>query len=99
MSIARSILPDSTVLVLDDSTAAVDAATEARLQDAIADISRTRAVIIIAHRLSSLRHADLILFLEHGRIVERGSREELVALGGRFAELHRLQTASPETRP
>ena len=99
MSIARSILPDSAVLVLDDSTAAVDAATEARLQDAIADISRTRAVIIIAHRLSSLRHADLILFLEHGRIVERGSREELVALGGRFAELHRLQTASPETRP
>ncbi len=99
MSIARSILPDSAVLVLDDSTAAVDAATEARLQDAIADISRTRAVIIIAHRLSSLRHADMILFLEHGRIVERGSREELVALGGRFAELHRLQAASPATSP
>ena len=96
MSIARGILPDSAILILDDSTAAVDAATEARLREALGDIAETRAVIVIAHRLSSLQHADEILFLDQGRIVERGTREELLARNGRYAELHRLQASTAE---
>ena len=92
MSIARSILPESVVLVFDDSTAAIDAATEQRIKLALRDIVEKRAVIIIAHRLSSLMHADEIVFLEAGRIVERGSHDELVAAGGRYADLYRLQT-------
>ena len=92
MSIARSVLLDGTVLVFDDSTAAVDAATEQRIKTALREIVRERAVIIIAHRLSSLMHADEILFLEAGRIVERGSHEELLEAGGQYAELYRLQT-------
>jgi len=92
LSIARGILVDGAVLVFDDSTAAVDAATEQRIKLALEDIVLKRAVIIIAHRLSSLMHADEILFLEQGRIVERGSHDELMALAGRYAELYRLQT-------
>ena len=91
LSIARGILPDSSVLVLDDSTAAVDAATEALIHIGLQEIARQRAVIIVAHRLSSLRHADEILFLEQGRIVERGTHEQLLALNGRYADLFRLQ--------
>jgi ATP-binding cassette subfamily B protein len=92
LSIARSVLLESTVLVFDDSTAAVDAATERRIRAALAGVVARRAVVIIAHRLSSLMHADEIVFLERGRIVERGSHVELLALGGRYAELYRLQT-------
>ncbi|MCY3873978.1 MAG: ABC transporter ATP-binding protein [Rhodobacteraceae bacterium] len=92
MSIARGILPDSAILVFDDSTAAVDAATEALIHIGLQEFARHRAVIIIAHRLSSLRHAHEILFLEQGRIVERGTQDELLALNGRYAELHRLQS-------
>ena len=92
LSIARGILTDSAVLVFDDSTAAVDAATELRIKLALKDIVKERAVVIIAHRLSSLMHADEIIFLELGRIVERGSHDELMALGGRYGDLYRLQT-------
>jgi ATP-binding cassette subfamily B protein len=97
LSIARSVLLESTVLVFDDSTAAVDAATERRIRAALAGVVARRAVVIIAHRLSSLMHADEILFLERGRIVERGSHDELLALGGRYAELYRLQSQPTET--
>ena len=96
MSIARGILTDSAVLVFDDSTAAVDAATELRIKAELKDIVKERAVVIIAHRLSSLMHADEILVLEAGRIVERGSHEALMALGGRYGDLYRLQTRPGE---
>ena len=99
MSIARGVLVDSNVLVFDDSTAAIDAATEHRIRAALHEIVSQRAVIIIAHRLSSLRHADEIVFLEQGRIVERGSHEELLAAGGRYAELYRLQTSAADEEP
>ena len=92
LAIARGVLPPSGVIVFDDSTAAVDAGTERQIREAMATLTRERAVIIIAHRLSSLMHADEILFLDAGRIVERGSHEQLVAAGGRYAELHALQT-------
>jgi len=96
LAIARSVLPASRVIVFDDSTAAIDAATERRIRAELAELTRDRATIIIAHRLSSLMHADRILFLENGRIVESGSHEELIALGGRYAALHALQTRFSE---
>lgn len=92
LAIARSILPESRVIVFDDSTAAVDAATERRIRDALGQLMAERTVIVIAHRLTSLMHASEILFLEEGEVVERGSHRELVELGGRYAELYRLQT-------
>jgi len=96
LSIARSVLLESAILVLDDSTASVDAGTERQIRAAMRDIVAQKAVIVIAHRLTSLMHADEILFLDHGRIVERGSHDELLALGGRYAELYRLQTRPAE---
>ena len=100
LSIARGIMVDSAVLILDDSTAAVDAATELRIRTALKDIVKQRAVVIIAHRLSSLMHADEILYLHGRRIVERGSHDELVKLeGGRYRELYDLQTRPTDTRP
>ncbi|MBT5265911.1 MAG: ABC transporter ATP-binding protein [Rhodospirillaceae bacterium] len=92
LSIARAILPDAKVLVFDDSTAAVDAATEKRIRDALRDFVSDRAVIVIAHRLTSLMHADEIIFVEAGRIVERGSHDELMTAGGRYRQLYELQS-------
>ncbi|MCH8091795.1 MAG: ABC transporter ATP-binding protein [Proteobacteria bacterium] len=95
LSIARSLLPTPSVLVFDDSTAAIDAATEQRIRAALREATENRATIIISHRLSSLMHAEEILFIDGGRIVERGSHEELVAAGGRYRALYDLQT-NPE---
>lgn len=91
LSIARSVLLTPSIMVFDDSTAAIDAATEQRIRAALRDVTKERAVIVISHRLSSLMHADEIVFLEGGRIVERGSHDELVKLGGRYAALFDLQ--------
>ena len=99
LSIARALLLESAFLVFDDSTAAVDAATEQRIRMALKDMVKTRAVIIIAHRLSSLMHADEIVFLEAGRIVERGSHDELMALGGRYRKLFDLQAQPADLSP
>ena len=99
LAIARSVLPTSSVIVFDDSTAAVDAATERRIHAALADVTRDRAIIVIAHRLSSVMYADEILFLDEGRIVERGAHDVLVALGGRYAALYALQTRMNEDAP
>lgn len=91
LSIARSLILRPAVMVFDDSTAAIDAGTEQRIRSAIKRFARDRVTIVIAHRLSSLMHADRILFLENGRIVERGTHEELLALGGRYRALYDLQ--------
>ena len=91
LAIARGVIPDARVLVFDDSTAAVDAATESRLRAALAESAKTKATLVIAHRLSSISHADEILFLWGGKVVERGSHEALIAQGGRYAALHELQ--------
>jgi ATP-binding cassette subfamily B multidrug efflux pump len=92
LSIARSILLGPPILVFDDSTAAVDAATERSIREALRTQTATRATIIIAHRLGSLMDADEIVFLERGRIVERGTHAELLQLGGRYASLYALQS-------
>ena len=96
LAIARSVLPDSGILIFDDSTAAIDAGTERSIRSALSQTTASRATIIIAHRLSSLTHANEILFLDAGRIVERGSHTELLARGGRYAALYRMQTMQPE---
>jgi ATP-binding cassette subfamily B multidrug efflux pump len=91
LSIARSVILKPAVMVFDDSTASIDAATEQRIRSELKDLAKDRATIIISHRLSSLMHADEILFIEGGHIFERGSHDELVALGGRYKDLFDLQ--------
>ena len=99
LTIARSLMLRPSVLVFDDSTAAIDAGTEQRIRAAMKRFAKDRVTLIISHRLSSLMHADQILFVEGGRIVERGTHEELLALGGRYRALHDLQLRPEDDRP
>ncbi|MGX5804174.1 ABC transporter ATP-binding protein [Bradyrhizobium sp. Arg314] len=92
LAIARAMMLRPSVIVFDDSTAAIDAATEQRIRSAMRRSAKDRVTIIIAHRLSSVMHADQILFVENGEIVERGTHEELLAKRGRYKALHNLQT-------
>lgn len=91
VSIARALLADTPVLVLDEATAAVDPVSEADIQDALSELARGRTVLVIAHRLSTVAGADLIAVMDEGRVVERGSHGELLARGGRYADLWRAQ--------
>jgi ATP-binding cassette subfamily B multidrug efflux pump len=91
LSIARTLMMKPAVLIFDDSTAAIDAGTESRIRTALREYAKDRVTLIVAHRLASLMHADRILFLEHGQIIEQGSHEELLKLGGRYCDLHDLQ--------
>ena len=94
MSIARGVVPGPGIMIFDDSTAAIDAVTERRVREALAQATKSKATLIIAHRLSSLMHADEILVLDEGLVVERGTHAELVARGGVYADLYELQTRS-----
>jgi ATP-binding cassette subfamily B protein len=92
LSIARAILRDPPVLVLDEATSSVDNETEAAIQHSLEIVSKDRTVIVIAHRLSTVRHADRIHVLEDGRLTEAGTHDDLVARGGLYAVLWRVQT-------
>ncbi len=87
ISIARALLKDPPVLLLDEATASVDNATEKLIQEALDHLLQKRTSFVIAHRLSTVRHADQILVLDHGKIVERGKHDELLARGGLYAKL------------
>ena len=92
IAIARTAMLRPAVLVLDDSMAAIDAGTEQRIREALREHAKSCATLIVSHRLGALRHADEIIFIEDGRIVERGTHDELVAQRGRYAALFALQT-------
>ncbi|HXI21037.1 MAG TPA: ABC transporter ATP-binding protein [Gemmatimonadales bacterium] len=98
LSFARALARDPRILVLDEATSSVDAEAEALIQRAVAELMRGRTSLVVAHRLSTILHADEILVLHHGEIRERGTHRTLLALGGLYERLHRLQTGGVETR-
>jgi ABC-type multidrug transport system fused ATPase/permease subunit len=97
IAIARAVLADPAILILDEATSNLDSESEALIQQSLARLMRGRTCFVIAHRLSTIRHAHRIVVLEQGRIVETGTHEQLLARGGRYAEVLRMQLG--QTRP
>jgi ATP-binding cassette subfamily B protein/subfamily B ATP-binding cassette protein MsbA len=91
VAIARAVLRDTPVLLLDEATSALDARSETVVQKALEKLSENRTTLVIAHRLSTIRNADKIVVMDKGRVADQGTHEELLARGGIYAELHRLQ--------
>lgn len=91
VAIARAILRRSPIIVLDEATASVDVQTERQIQSAIAGMAGKRTIVAIAHRLSTIKNADLILVIHEGEIKEQGSHDELIALGGIYAQMLKAQ--------
>jgi ATP-binding cassette subfamily B protein len=88
LAFARALVADPALLILDEATSSVDLRTEARIEEALATLLTGRTSIVIAHRLSTIRDADRIVVVEGGRVVEQGSHDELLATGGRYAQLY-----------
>ena len=91
LAIARAFLMDPRILILDDATASVDSRTERLIQEAMRQLSAGRTTFVIAHRFSTVQHADLILVLKEGRVVERGTHDELIKRGGFYSEIFEQQ--------
>jgi subfamily B ATP-binding cassette protein HlyB/CyaB len=91
IAIARALVMEPRILVFDEATSALDYESERIIQENMRNIARGRTVLVIAHRLSTVRRADRIITIERGRVVEDGSHDELIGTGGRYATLHRLQ--------
>ncbi|RBI87616.1 ABC transporter ATP-binding protein [Rhodosalinus halophilus] len=99
VAIARALLRDTPVLLLDEATSALDTQSERMVQEALERLSEGRTTLVIAHRLSTVRDADRIVVMDEGRVVETGRHEDLLARGGVYADLHRLQIEDPEGGP
>jgi ATP-binding cassette subfamily B protein len=100
IAIARALIKNPRILILDDATSAVDMETEHEIQAALREVMAGRTTFIIAHRISSLRHADEILVLDQGRVVQRGTHDELIAVPGLYRDTYEIQYADrPETGP
>jgi subfamily B ATP-binding cassette protein MsbA len=95
LAIARALLSDPPILILDEATSALDTESERLVQQAIERLLEGRTVFVIAHRISTVAHANLILVLDRGRVVERGTHEELLSRHGMYHRLHSLQFRSP----
>ena len=92
VSIARAVMANPPILILDEATSALDTESERLVQDAIINLMKNRTSIVIAHRLSTIKHADLILVIDEGRIVERGTHNELIGKAdGLYQKLHTMQ--------
>ena len=97
VALARAVLMNPRILILDEATSAVDTATETAIQEAMAQVLKGRTAIIVAQRLSTIKHADKIVVLKEGRVAEEGSHDELLALGGEYTALYELQYREQET--
>ncbi|MCE6969348.1 ABC transporter ATP-binding protein [Cereibacter sphaeroides] len=97
VAIARALVSDAPILLLDEATSALDAASEALVADALSRLGEGRTTLVIAHRLSTVRQADRIIVMDAGRVVDQGTHEELLARGGLYADLHRLQFKDGDT--
>jgi ATP-binding cassette subfamily B multidrug efflux pump len=91
LSIARAILADPAILVLDEATSSVDTRTERQIQDALLNLMKGRTSFVIAHRLSTIRNADMVLVINHGEIIERGTHDELLAARGFYYHMYMSQ--------
>ena len=99
LAIARAILKDAPILILDEATSALDTESERHIQNALDRVMANRTTLVIAHRLSTIEKADVIMVMEHGRIIERGSHAELLAADGHYARLHAMQFREDSAPP
>jgi subfamily B ATP-binding cassette protein MsbA len=94
LALARALLKDSPILILDEATSALDTESERYIQAALTRLMQGRTTLVVAHRLSTIENADVILVMDKGQIIEQGSHSELLALGGAYAKLHGMQFES-----